>query len=571
MSKVSTNTHKDVMYIDVDDEITAVIDKVRASKQKIVALVLPKRATVLQSVVNMKLLKRTADQSKKNVVLITSEVGLLPLAGSVGLHVAKSLSSKPEVPDAPESPSSKPESIEEAEDDAPDAPMDRTKTVGELAGAAALEGELDDAIELDEEEAADQPAASSKKEKLLGKKKFRIPNFNKFRLLVAVGVAAVIILSVVGYAAVVVMPKATIVIKTDRTAVNTSSVVTLKTGADTQLDAATGTVPAQIQEVKKTLTQQMPATGQINNGEKATGTIKIINCTAGDPLTIPAGTGASSGGVSFIIDEKVTIPVGSTSCFDSPGTTSKTVGITSTSGGAKYNIAAGTFTVSGYSSKTKASSSEATAGGTDNITKIVLQADIEAAKQKIGQQDNEPIQQELTSGLIGRSLFAIEATFNVGNPETKSDVEPNSPAENVTVTQTITYTMLGVKQEDLQEVAKEDAKKKIDTTKQTIVDYGIDDATFGLQATTPDGASVTMQATVVAGAELDASAIKKQVAGKKASDAKDLIKANPGVTEVTVEYSPFWVSSIPKNTGKITVTIEEPRVTPSERSNAGAP
>src|SRR5262249_51818585 len=97
-----TNANKDVIYIDVDDEITAVIDKVQASNKKIVALVLPKRATVLQSIVNMKLLKRAAGDTKKNLVLITSEAGLLPLAGGVGIHVAKSLNSKPEVPEAPD-------------------------------------------------------------------------------------------------------------------------------------------------------------------------------------------------------------------------------------------------------------------------------------------------------------------------------------------------------------------------------------------------------------------------------------------------------------------------------------
>ena len=75
----SANPGKDVIYIDVDDEITGIIDKVRRSGQKIVALVLPKRAAVFQSIVNMKLLKRAAEEAQKNIVLITSEVGLLPL------------------------------------------------------------------------------------------------------------------------------------------------------------------------------------------------------------------------------------------------------------------------------------------------------------------------------------------------------------------------------------------------------------------------------------------------------------------------------------------------------------
>src|SRR3954469_9923983 len=96
-----TANDKDTIYIDIDDEITGIIDKVKVSDNKVVALVLPKRASVFQSIVNMKLLKRAADSSGKSLVLITSEAGLLPLAGAAGIHVAKSLTSKPEIPAGP--------------------------------------------------------------------------------------------------------------------------------------------------------------------------------------------------------------------------------------------------------------------------------------------------------------------------------------------------------------------------------------------------------------------------------------------------------------------------------------
>ena len=96
-------TAKDTIYIDIDDEITSIIDKVQASKHKIVALVLPKRATTLQSIVNMRLLKRTGEETEKHIVLITSEASLLPLAGIVGMYVAKTLQTKPAIPAAPAS------------------------------------------------------------------------------------------------------------------------------------------------------------------------------------------------------------------------------------------------------------------------------------------------------------------------------------------------------------------------------------------------------------------------------------------------------------------------------------
>ena len=56
---------KDTIYIDIDDEITGIIDKVQGSKGKVVAFVLPKRAAVFQSIVNMKLLKRAADSGER--------------------------------------------------------------------------------------------------------------------------------------------------------------------------------------------------------------------------------------------------------------------------------------------------------------------------------------------------------------------------------------------------------------------------------------------------------------------------------------------------------------------------
>ena len=127
---------KDTIYVDIDDEITALIDKVRASNAKVVALVLPKRAAVLQSIVNMKLLKRTAENEKKNLVLITSEAGLLPLAGAVGLHVAKTLTSKPEIPPPP-SIGGEPETVQEdlslPLDEEDEELPDLTKEAGETA------------------------------------------------------------------------------------------------------------------------------------------------------------------------------------------------------------------------------------------------------------------------------------------------------------------------------------------------------------------------------------------------------------------------------------------------------
>lgn len=120
---------KETIYIDNDDEITSITDKVQSAKGQIVALVLPKRCTVLQSSVNMKILNRAANNAGKNLVLITSESALLPVAGASGVFVAKTLQSKPVVPKVA-LPSDEVETVDESDE----SPLDTSKSIGELAG-----------------------------------------------------------------------------------------------------------------------------------------------------------------------------------------------------------------------------------------------------------------------------------------------------------------------------------------------------------------------------------------------------------------------------------------------------
>src|SRR5688572_11175776 len=262
----SSGSGKDVIYIDVDDEITAVIDKVLGSKQRIIALVLPKRAAAFQSVVNMKLLKRSSDQAKKSIVLITSEASLLPLAGNVGLHVAKSLQSKPEVPDAPEKGDDKAEAVEEeafaagaaaVRANTAEPKLDKTKSLAELNG----DEDDEETIEMDdlEEDPVKDDGGKVDKNSLKSKfKKFKIPDFNKFRLALFGGGAALILLIFLGVMAFVVMPKAQITISTNSSAIEISQDLKLKTGENVTLDVTQAILPATRQESKKTLAQEVP-------------------------------------------------------------------------------------------------------------------------------------------------------------------------------------------------------------------------------------------------------------------------------------------------------------------------
>ncbi|MDQ5886308.1 MAG: hypothetical protein QG628_705 [Patescibacteria group bacterium] len=576
---------KDTIYIDVDDEITGIIDKVANAKHKIVALVLPKRASVLQSIVNMKLLKRSGDTHKKQLVLITSEAGLMPLAGAVKLHVAKTLQSKPAIPAGPKIPSddlavddddaNAIDDIENLDEDevTEDPKVDKAKTVGELAGAAAVGAKLaedDETIELDNDVEASDTAAKAgaktgtKTKATKGDKKLKVPNFNKFRkrtILIGAGVVALIALWLIG---IFVLPKATVIIKTDNVSVNTDLVFTASTSAE-ELDQEKSIVPATSKEVKKTDSEKVPATGKKNVGEKATGTVtvKIAKC-APSSVSIPAGTGVSNGGLTFITQSEVNLTSfhSSIPCSnDNPAFsvfTTKTVNVVAQNPGDQYNISGGrTFSVNGFSDVSGVDSS-AMSGGTNKEVTVVSDQDVETAKGKLTDKSKPAATSELEKQLEDEELFPITESLTASTAAITASPKVGDEASEVTVTSTTTYTMLGVKRDDLKKLVVKSVEDDIDTSKQKVADDGLDKAVFKLgEKASPTDQKINVQTTVSTGAQIDEAALKTEIAGKKKGDVQQIIGAYPGVKEVEVKYSPFWVYKTPKNPSKITLVFEQ--------------
>lgn len=575
------NDTKDTIYIDIDDEITAIIDKLRASNGKVVALVLPKRASMLQSIVNMKLLKRAAEESKKNVVLITTESGLLPLAGAVGLHVAKTPNSRPEIPAGPaEEPAEEQVDEVDLDDGLPiTAETAGNQPIGDLAAAAGASGaatmplpskpkpedssietlEIDNAAPESTKSAAfaAAAAAAAKKPKLPKDKRLAVPNFDRFRVLLVLGALLLVVLIVGGYFAFAVLPKATINIKTNASNVNTNVDFKLSTSAS-MLSESSRTVPAKQAQVQKTYTGTANASGQQNNGDKASGTVTMTaqECapSIGSP-SVPAGSGISSGGMTYITQEvaKFDLINGHGSCVTYK--TTNPVSIKAQNGGAKYNLDSNaTFTVASHSDITATGTAD---GGTDDIQTVVSQADIDSAKGKINA-DASSVQDNLKNQLSGQGLYAIAATYNAGDPQTSNSAQAGDAASSVTVTEVITYTMLGVNQDDLNKLIDNNIKSQIDTSKQGILSRGITQAAFKLGQFTSDGASMNVQTTAEVGPSIDTATIAANAAGQKAGDIKASIKADPDVTDVDVKLSPFWVSKAPKKVSKITVNVAKP-------------
>ena len=564
-----TDTTKDTIYIDIDDEITSIIDKVRASKHKIVALVLPKRAATLQSIVNMKLLKRTGAETDKRIVLITSEASLLPLAGIVGMYTAKTLQSKPVIPKSPDT-SNDADSLDDDEDvDEPE--IDNKKSIGELSGYEEEPGgdeeiasstEVEETIEVDNTISTDKEVEEvSKKAK---KNKIKVPDFEGFRLKLFLGMFLIVALVVGWYFAFKVMPKVRVVVKTDTRTVtsslNFSAQVDIKT-----LDVDKSLVPAVVKELKKTDTAKIAATGKKNVGEKATGTMTLTNCIDdGSSHTIPAGTGFSSGVYTFITNAAVTLDAalysGST-CKSATFGLSKNVTVTASQSGDLFNLSARSYTASASFTTSVGSVTSAgtamTGGTTKNIT-VISQQDIDGAKTSLLDKSKDTASAELSKTLTSAGLSSLPETILGADQVITTVPNVGDEAADVTVTSVTSYTMLGVKTDDLKKLVDVDASKQIDITKQPIVDYGLDKAVYRMTSKrSANDQSLSFQTVSTAGAKIDPEALKKEIIGKKKGDVQQIVGNHPGVKDVTVTFSPPWVSTVPKKTARITIIFEQ--------------
>lgn len=549
---------KDTIYIDIDDEITAIIDKLQGAEHHIVALVLPKRAAMLQSIVNMKLLKRASTEAKKHLVLITSEAGLLPLAGAVGLHVAKTLQSKPAIPPAPAINSA---IVAVEEDSSEDPSIDASKPVGELAG---MPMEPEETIEVDNTE---EPIAGgkSKSNKSLNKK-LHIPNFDKFRVRIILASAAVVALLVFWFLASAVLPKAVVTLRTDTQSITTDINFTTKPDI-TEVNVEEKILPSAIKESRKTDTEKVAATGQKDAGTKATGTITIRNCEDSSIRSLASGTTFTAGGKNYVSTEAKTVPAGA---FSGGGTicNSSTVDVpvAAAENGESYNRDAGTYTSSSSALQGNFKiNGSAMTGGTTKMIKVVSQQDIDTASQRINERNTTDSNDELSQTLVDDGYFPITETLISVTPTVQSEPKLGEEAEEAIVTATYSYTMIGVKEDDLKKLIDEGVKDQIDANKQTIQDYGLKDAIFRVSDKKPNGESTAFFQTIaLAGTQLDKEALKRDIAGKKRGETHKILSQLPGVEDVAIDYSPFWVYSTPKKTDKIQIILEQANSTHTE-------
>ncbi|MBR5939583.1 hypothetical protein IKZ77_03530, partial [Candidatus Saccharibacteria bacterium] len=221
--------NKDVIYIEPEDDITDIITKIENAKQKIVALVPPKKAGVFRSVVNIKLIAKAGASAKKTVVLVTTDPSIMKLAAVTKLPVTKDLQSAPTVPnediiaeEAKEDDSERGEDEDETEDKEDNDDKDE-----EEKDKIEDDGNVDKEVEKKDESKKEKKIAKDKKSKnslftwIVDHKKTAIFS----------GVGAILLILVLVWA-LVIAPAVTISVEIKTNVNNFSEAVTFTTSLD---------------------------------------------------------------------------------------------------------------------------------------------------------------------------------------------------------------------------------------------------------------------------------------------------------------------------------------------------
>lgn len=533
--------NKDIVYIDVEDDITAIIGKVKAAKEKIVALVPPQRIGVLQSAVNLRLLDRAAKQHDKQIVVITGNQALTSLAAAAKIPVAKNLQSKPELGEiAAIDVNNGEEVIDGAE-----------LAVGDHAASVGVENssvDLDKAVGAVAAAEAEKNTSGSRKAK--GKKK--VPDFSSFRKkFFLIGAALVAVIAFLVWA-IVFAPHATIVINAKTTDAGISQQVTVATTAQTS--AETTQIQAAVKSSTQNINTSFTATGSKNVGDKATGTIKF-STTSPSGASIPAGTTFTVSGLTFGLDTAVTVP-GATLSFSCggicPGTASGS--ISAPEGGAKYNGAQGS--ASGAPAGVSASVPTATSGGTDKTATVVQQSDVDTALDSAKKSLDVNAAKQALQGQFGKDYIVLSDSINADTSQLQSSIKVGSDVQGATpaITGTVTYTLYAVKKDELKTYLDAVIAQQFDNPdRQRVYDSGASNAQFSNVQPTKDGVTATLVAKGKIGPKIDTDAVKQAARGKKLGDVQNQLKQISGIDSVTVNFSPFWVNTVPNDTKKISV------------------
>ncbi|MDD5693613.1 MAG: baseplate J/gp47 family protein [Patescibacteria group bacterium] len=532
------------IYLEADEEITSVIDKLRKTEFKDVVLIIPKEASLLQSVVNLKLIKRQAENLGKTVSLVTQDKVGRNLADKVGLATAAKLGQEFSQPN--EEKENKPEgSTEPSQKNHKDeSPIEDTNEVVFKKNPTEETVSSDDLV-VSEDEDTEAEAMWHKKELEEKTPKNLMPKFPKKKLFL-IGVPIVLIILIAGF---VFLPraKATIYVQAEKKPVS----IDFSGEKDAKVDTEKDIIPSQVIESTKESSKKYAATGKKNVGTKATGTLRISNAS-GDTIAWVAGTRFAPTSNSSLIYR-------ATSAITAPDGAFTPVAVEADQPGDQYNgfgsNQAFTLVSGSLGSSVTITCQTGMTGGTNKEVTFVSQTDINNAKSELSKEALGDATTDFNKK--AENLKVIDDSKKEEIVSASASPALNGEAAEFTMTVKATVKALAYNMNDISALIKADVEKEYGFSKQ-VVDNGSNNVEVSISSSDLATAKIsgTAKTNAYVANKLNESQIKDELKGTSSTKATNYLKGLEGVEDVKLQFWPSFIKYFPRIKNNIYIKIE---------------
>lgn len=545
---------KDVIYLEPDEEITSIIDKLKDITCKKVILVAPKGASIIKSVVNLKILKKEGESLGLEIAFVTNDLIGRNIIAQIGLPIYENIDSlKPVI---------KPKKEEPDINETIEIDMSEKKPNTPPPGVQVHYYNQND----EDENINKAKTIKKKKEPIthtmaspMSAKNYHEPiaikpiKPKKFPIKVLI----IILILVLGYFSFMyfyVKSTINLIVKSEKIEENIQITV------DTSLSKPSEdnkSIPGEIVSIKDEITKEFKATGKKDIGEKAKGKITISNGT-GTVLEIPAVTQFETNNkLIYLSVSSVSVPA-ATASVDAEGNVIKTPGksevlVESREAGDKYNIEPTTFAIANFPNATASNQEKFYGGVTKEIT-IISSNDFDNAYEELKNQLEKKASENLLTSVQDKKLSMLSDAISYENLDFISDKKEGTETDKFNATLKLEAKTIAFSEDNYKNNVLASLGSKIPQDKELVIskddqiaqgDFNIDLAKGVLKI---DGVISTKLAP-----KLDYDAIKKDIKGKKIDDAISYLKTNTSFKDVVIENKPNWYKKIAKKISNITL------------------
>jgi hypothetical protein len=493
------------IYLDAEEEIPDLIDRLRETGTEEVPVVVPSRSRVGQSRFNFQLLRDFARSLDKRVAVVSSDGGVREMAEAMGFPTFTDM-----------------DEFRWAVDREPiGAPAGRATAVA--GGGAAVMSSPRPAPSRERPIAARKPGlAFSQLDRAIG----AAGGTARGRFLLYLGAGMVLVIGLLSAA--VLVPSAQVTLTAKATPIT----------ADAEVVAAPNSAPVKVRQVtaSKNASRQFQATGQkVTPATAAAGSVTYTNKCGFDLTTHPGQIVSTASGIQFTQQADATIRTGK----------SADAAILANSPGAAGNVGAGSITqisnAGPFASCLTVSNSDPTNGGADEKKEtFVSQGDLDSAKAALASDLKAAVSDALAAQAQTGEKLGDAIDFQEGYA---ADHKPNDFVPGFTATLSETGNGAVYQSDDVKKALIANLHKQIPAN-QALTDNPIQ-TDFHIVTGTADGhITFTGKASGYVAPQLDYDKIRSRLLGSSTASARLYLQTLP-VESVAVKEKPLALPIMP--------------------------